>query len=150
MRISWKPAWYELDQTIVRGDTDYFYLSKDGSIFTSDMHCSEDMEVYGEVLEILHPELGAVCGIVAEGLNYRIYIDMTNFIQIDAEESPGKVEYPTDCSISDWNFEIEFNIHEVTGFSSEERMNGLTDEDILITRRKRSEKYKSLLGIQHL
>jgi hypothetical protein len=29
MIFNWKPNWYELDQTVVVGSTDYFYLVKD-------------------------------------------------------------------------------------------------------------------------
>lgn len=33
MNIEWEPFWYELDQSIVVGDIDFFYLTKDKSHF---------------------------------------------------------------------------------------------------------------------
>ena len=34
MNIKWEPYWYELDQSIVIGDIDLFYLTKDNCYFS--------------------------------------------------------------------------------------------------------------------
>lgn len=150
MKVKWEPAWYGLDQTIVAGDMDYFYLHPDKTAFVNDGSSFEDVEVYGEVEKILHPELGEVRGVVAEELYYRVYIDENNFIQIDAEENIGTVEYPEECPVRDWNFEVEFIIHQSTGLSSEKCLELSTDGNNFTSKRQSNEKYKRLLGVQEL
>jgi hypothetical protein len=115
MKIQWKPAWYGLDQTIVAGDKAYFYLHSDKTAFANEGSSLEDVEVYGEVVKVLHPELGEVRGIVTGELYYRVYIDKNDFIQIDAEENIGTVDYPEQCKVCEWNFEVEFIIHQSMG-----------------------------------
>lgn len=122
MKIEWSPTWFELDQSVIVRDTDFFYLTRDGNSFANKDTSLEGQEVYGEVVKIVHDDLGEVRGILAEGLSYRIFIDKVDFIQVDADENIGVAEYPADCKISDWNFQVELDIHKATGLSSLERM----------------------------
>lgn len=146
MKIEWRPNWYELDQTVIVGDADFFYLTKDGNSFASNEISLENLEVFGEVLEIVHADLGEVRGILAEDLSYHIFIDEENFIQIDAEEKIGTAEYPDDCKIIDWKFQVELNIHRATGFSSLERMEHSATHGISLGAEQRKAKYRRLLG----
>lgn len=147
MNITWSPFWYEMDQTIVVGDTDYFYLSSDGTTFDNGEISFEDQEVYARVMKIVHPQLGEVQGILAVGLCYRVFIGEGNVIQIDAEENIGKVEYPPECEVDDWKFEVELKVQKRTGFSSMERLNQMTEKELLTARTEKNEKYNKLLGI---
>ncbi len=40
--VKWKPRWYELDQSIVVGDVDLFYLSKDNLYFANGFAADND------------------------------------------------------------------------------------------------------------
>lgn len=35
MIVKWEPGWYELDQTVVVGDIDLFYLTDDNRYFSN-------------------------------------------------------------------------------------------------------------------
>lgn len=71
MIVKWEPYWYELDQCIVVGDIDFFYLRKDNLYFANGLNseCYE-REVKAEILKITHPELGDIRGIITIGLDY--------------------------------------------------------------------------------
>lgn len=157
MNLTWEPMWYELDQTIIVGDIDYFYLDKDENAFANDFVSSEDKEVHGEILEITHPELGELLGILAMGLSYKIYFKDGKYIQVDAEEDIGKIEYPKDLKVKAWLFTVKLKVLDVTGFSSQDRLT----QRIQIERttlkkegtkrlKEREEKYKRLLNIESL
>jgi hypothetical protein len=54
MILTWEPCWYELDQTIIVGDIDYFYFDRDERTFANGFPSSEDKEVRGEKCDICH------------------------------------------------------------------------------------------------
>lgn len=148
MNIIWNPVGFGMDQTIIMGDTDYFYLSKEEAAFTNGEASFEDQEVYGEVMKIVHPELGKVLGVLTQELSYRIFLNDGSYIQIDAEENIGKVEYSAECKIDDWNFKVELNVQYTTGFSSMERMNLMTEKGQLGVHTERNEKDHRLLSFK--
>jgi hypothetical protein len=121
--LTWRPYWYELDQTVIVGDIDYFYLDKDEKKFANDYSTSSvDKEVRGEIIKITHPELGELLGILTFGLSYKFFFTDGKFIRVDAEEKVGHIEYPNDdIKVNDWVFEVELHVLEVTGLSSLER-----------------------------
>ena len=41
MIVKWEPGWYELDQTVVVGDIDLFYLTDDNRYFSTGLLSSE-------------------------------------------------------------------------------------------------------------
>lgn len=148
MIFNWKPSWYELDQTIVVGNTDYFYLVKDKKSFANNLINNEDIEVRGEVLKITHSELGELLEIYTIGLSYKFFLKDGKYIAVDAEQDIGQIEYPIDYKINDWNFNVEINILEVTGFSSQQRHESLLKNERLRVAKERIERYKRLLNIE--
>ncbi|PSL41026.1 hypothetical protein B0H99_103160 [Planomicrobium soli] len=148
MRITWRPEWYGLDQTVIVGDIDYFYLSKNENAFAKGDASEENKKVYAEIIKIVHRELDEVKGLYTEELSYRIFLDHNSFIQVDAEENVGEVEYPLGCKIRDWEFEIELRIHKIFENSSLDCMNMCTEEALLAAKTQRAEKYKRLLNNQ--
>ena len=147
MIITWSPLWYELDQAVVAGDIDYYYLSKDGTVFANGEASTSDQEVYAKLIKITHSELGKVSGILTNGLSYRVFLESREVIHIDAEENTGQVEYPADCGINEWNFEVELEILEFTGYSSEERITLMTDKALQVFQEAREARHNSMLGI---
>ncbi|WP_211654100.1 hypothetical protein [Planococcus alpniumensis] len=114
MHITWSPLWYGLDQAIVAGDIDYYYLSNDGAEFANGEASAEDKEIYAKIVNIIHPEIGKVRGILTDELSYRVFLEDGDIIRIDAEENTGLVEYSADCGISEWTFEVEIEILKFT------------------------------------
>ena len=77
MILKWNAAWYELDQTIIVGDKDWFYLPSDENnhSFFNELYQSNSFIRKKLLIEkISHPILGGVRGIVAIGLDYTIYL----------------------------------------------------------------------------
>ena len=106
MIVKWKPAWYELDQSIVVGDIDLFYLSGDYLYFWNDLIRDNDCEVKAEILSISHSELGDIKGIITIGLDYSIYLSNGSEIIVNAEESPGDI-VNSECVVREWDFESQ-------------------------------------------
>ncbi|WP_316569338.1 hypothetical protein [Neobacillus sp. YIM B06451] len=150
MILTWQPNWYELDQTIIIGDTDYFYLDKDEKTFANDLVSSEDKEVRGEIIQITHRELGERLGVLTIGLSYKFFLKDGTFIQVDAEENIGEIEYPNDIKVNDWILNVELNVLEVTGLSSLERSKRTMKHERLRLEKERRERYKRLLNIDKL
>ncbi|MEW4370721.1 hypothetical protein [Paenibacillus kandeliae] len=92
MIMKWNPFWYGLDQSIVVGDTDLFYLQRDVQSFANGPVSIKDREVEAEILEIAHPILGQIRGIVMEELDYSLFLNNGKRIVINAEEEPGKMD----------------------------------------------------------
>ncbi len=152
MIVKWKPGWYELDQSLVVGDTDLFYLSKDNLYFASGLLSSGsyDHEVKAKILKITHPELGAIRGIITIGLDYSIYLNDGETILVNAEESPGKI-YDPKYIVSEWEFDVHLNIIEKSGLTAMERnyekYKILSQNEREAQRRERIRRYKVLLGL---
>ena len=145
MIVKWKPQWYELDQSIVIGDVDLFYLSKDNRFFASGFADVNDCEVKAKILSIRHSALGDIKGIIAIGLDYSIYLGDGNVIIANAEESPGEIEN-AQYDVREWDFDVEIDVIEKTGLSSKERLNMLTEKEKKALHQERVKRYKALLG----
>jgi len=150
MILTWEPNWYELDQTVIVGDIDYFYLDKDEKTFANDFTSSEDKEVRGEIIKITHRELGELLGVLTIGLSYKFFLKDGKSIQVDAEENIGQIEYPNDIKVNDWLFNVKLNVLEVTGLSSQERTKRTMKPERLKLEKERKERYKRLLNIDYL
>lgn len=147
MIVRWEPGWYELDQSIVVGDIDLFYLSKDKSRFANGFAGDDDYEVRAEVLSIHHPDLGDIKGIIAIGLDYTIYLGDGGEIIVDAEECPGEIE-GSQYIVNQWNFDVEINIIEETGMSSKKRLEILSTAEKKTNSLNRIQNYKRLLDLK--
>ena len=146
MIVRWKPQWYELDQSIVVGDVDLFYLSKDMLYFANDFADDNDCEVKAKILSINHLELGDIKGIITIGLDYSIYLSDGNILIVNAEESPGDIENSR-YFIREWDFDVQVSIIEKTGLSSKERLKMLDSVEEKVLRQERIKRYKALLDL---
>ncbi|MDE5716288.1 MAG: hypothetical protein K2I53_01495 [Lachnospiraceae bacterium] len=149
MVVKWKPAWYELDQSIVVGDIDLFYLSKDKRCFYNGFMGNDDCEIKAEILGIRHTELGDVKGIIAIGLCYSIYLNDGNEIIVNAEEYPGYVE---SCKfavkeVKEWDFDVQIRIVQETDLTSAKRAQLLTPNERKVYWRECIKRYKYLLDL---
>ena len=150
MNIKWEPYWYELDQSIVIGDIDLFYLTKDNCYFSYGLSSENyECEVKAEILKITHPELGDIKGIITIGLDYSIYLSDGNVIIVNAEENPGKI-YNSQYVVNGWNFDVQINIIEktvrtVTEINNEQETLSVNEQKA--QRQERIKRYKNLLGI---
>ena len=149
MNLKWEPYWYELDQTIVVGDIDFFYLSTDKLHFTNGFIENDEYEVKAEILSIHHSELGEIKGIVTYGLDYSIYLSNGDLIIVNAEEDPGSIE-ESKYSVSEWEFDVQVRIMEWTGVSFEERLSMFKPGEQKIYRNNRLKRYKALLNVDEL
>lgn len=148
MIVKWEPGWYELDQSVVVGDVDWFYLSNDCLYFADALLSPEkhDCEVRAEILKITHPELGDIRGIITIGLDYSIYLSDGNTLIVNAEESPGQI-YDSQYIVSEWSFNVQINIIEKTGLTATERFKMLGHNEMKIKEQERIRRYKALLGL---
>jgi hypothetical protein len=88
----WKPAWYELDQNLTVGETDTFLFVTSCSPIRFATSFEQGEWHKAIIISISNKELGNIIKIDAEGLSYKFYSAAGNFIQIEAEETPGKFE----------------------------------------------------------
>ena len=144
--VKWKPRWYELDQSIVVGDVDLFYLSKDNLYFANGFAADNDCEVKAKILNINHLELGDIKGIITIGLDYSIYLSDGNIIIVNAEESPGDIENSKHV-VREWEFDVQINIIEKTGLSSKERLEMLSTNKRKEYQQECIKRYKLLLDL---
>lgn len=150
MIVKWEPEWYALDQCIVVGDIDFFYLTKDNLHFfgglLSSRSSSCDEEIRAKILKITHPELGAVKGIITIGFDYFIYLCNGDVIIVNAEENPGEI-YDSEYAIREWSFDVQIHMIEKTGLTASERSNILNHNQKKSIKQERIRKYKTLLGL---
>ena len=144
--VKWKPRWYELDQSIVVGDVDLFYLSKDNLYFANGFAADNDCEVKAKILNINHLELGDIKGIITIGLDYSIYLSDGNIIIVNAEDSPGDIENSKHV-VREWEFDVQINIIEKTGLSSKERLEMLSTNKRKEYQQECIKRYKLLLDL---
>lgn len=152
MTVKWKPAWYELDQSIVVGDVDFFYLSKDMRCFYNGFLGNDKRTIKAEILDISHPELGTVKGIIAIGFCYSIYLSDGNEIIVEAEEYPGYIEGSKYAikEVTEWDFDVQIRIIEETDLSSGKRFQILTPTERKAYKQERIKRYKYLLDLSEV
>lgn len=112
----WKPAWYELDQSIKVGLNDVFELIKSSDVikfYTGSDNEKPDV-IKGEILSIEHKTLGKIIEIDTIGLVYKIVLDDGTPILIEAEETPGKIEndYP-EFDNDNYRFTVKIKIDDL-------------------------------------
>jgi len=147
MIIKWSPFWYALDQSIVIGDIDYFYIQKDWKDFANGGVSKQDHEVEAEIISISHGVLGGIKGVLTEGLDYLVFLKNGEIVEVNAEEQPGVVSNgPT--NIMYWSMEVELHILKKTGLTSQDRIDRLTRAEIEEANRERQARYKHLLKNQ--
>lgn len=146
MTVKWEPYWYELDQSVVVGDVDLFYLSEDHRSLVNGGAGKDDCEVRAKIKRITHPELGEVKGIITIGLDYSIHLDGGALIVVNAEERPGKIQDPS-YVVTEWAFDVRIDIIEETGLSSEERIKAFSPAQHKQRLLERKKRYKALLGL---
>lgn len=147
MIVKWEPYWYELDQCIVVGDIDLFYLRKDNLYFANGLNSElYEREVKAEIWKITHPELRDIRGIITIGLDYSIYLSDETVITVNAEENPGKI-YGSHYVVSEWCFDVQIHIIEKTGLTAIERKRMYNHNEQKKRWQERVRKYKDLLGL---
>lgn len=146
MIVEWTPKWYELDQCIVAGDEDLFYLSNENCF--ADYFNRAAYEVRAEILTINHKQLGRIKGIITIGLDYTIYLWDGRVLSVNAEEEPGKI-YNDSINIEEWKFDVEVRVVERTGFTLGERVQMMTPTEKKSLHNQLIEKYKGLLDISY-
>ena len=138
MILKWTAAWYELDQTIIVGDKDWFYLPSDEnthSFFNELYQSNSFIRKKLEIKKISHPVLGDISGIVAIGLDYTIYLTDGTMLEVNAEEEPGKI-YNSSLVIGDWTFDVKVRVLDEADDIPEDR-----------TLQDAARRYKDLLGL---
>ncbi len=116
----WTPGWYELDQTLVLGERQkYWFFQNPPTRSKRDQHPSADDELvfynqldstknccvrYAKIVEMIHPQLGALMRIDTDGLDYIFYPVAGEEVIVNAEEDPGSI-YDSNgtAEISDWS-----------------------------------------------
>lgn len=149
MELVWSPFWYELDQTIVVGDIDYFYIEKDKTSFANGSATENDYEISAKIMKITHGSLGDVKAIITIGIDYTVYLSTGETIVVNAEESPGKVIDSARTSL-DWTFIVTVEVIEESGISSLKRLQQTSQKDQKLIMEKRLQTYKKLLGTDDL
>ena len=112
MILKWTAAWYELDQTIIIGDKDWFYLPSDEnnhSFFNELYQSNSFIRKKLEIEKISHSVLGDVRGIIAIGLDYTIYLTDGTVLEVNAEEQLGQI-YNSSLIIADWTFDVKVSV----------------------------------------
>lgn len=117
MIVKWTPYWYGLDASILVGSTGLFYLQKGGKAFANGPVSAEDLEVEAAILGISHPILGAITGILTEGVDYSFLLGDGNVLSVNAEEEPGTVGNET-FTVADWSVDVDLEILQKTKHSS--------------------------------
>jgi hypothetical protein len=141
MILKWTAAWYELDQTIVVGDKAWFYLPSDENkhSFFCDLYQSNPfIRKKLEIMQITHPVLGNVNGIVTIGLDYTFYLADGTVLEVNAEEQPGQI-YNSSVVIDDWMFDVVVNVIDEADLQEHDKKESLKDA---------VSRYKVLLGIK--
>ncbi len=140
MILTWTAAWYELDQTIIVGDKNLFYLPSDENnhSFFNDLYQSNSfIRKELRIERITHPILGDVQGIVTIGLDYTVYLADGTVLEVNAEENPGQI-YDSSIVIDNWTFDVE-----VTSINEADSLENDKNE----TLKDAVNRYKLLLGI---
>lgn len=122
-KLIYTPSWYEMDQPLILGKKDKFYISKDKKSFSNEFASYDDVEIEGIITKIYHPEPGEFKELNTKGLVYRFYKIDGSLIKVEAEETPWHIEYPPGHKdITNWDFEVELSDYIETGYSSKKRL----------------------------
>ena len=112
----WKPAWYELDQSIKCGAIEDWWLVNNGPNnirFHTGLDSKARLQIVnGEIISITHKALGSINEIDCHGLLYKIILASGQNIQVEAEEGSGTIEkdsssFQEDFDVAGFNFQVE-------------------------------------------
>ncbi len=113
----WNPGWYELDQTLVAGETSRFWFFQTPPsdfpqvenfdfVFYNQMASASNIQVReARVVSITHPQIGELKRIDTDGLDYIFYPVEGREIIVNAEEDPGTV-YDAPLIITEWSVQV--------------------------------------------
>ncbi|MDE7252076.1 MAG: hypothetical protein K2O32_03960 [Acetatifactor sp.] len=146
MIVKWIPQWCKINQFIVVGDVDLFYLSKDNLYFSSGGLGNDDYEVKAKILKITHPKFGDIRGIIMIGLGYQIYLSNGDMM---IGNFPGDIESLEDI-VNEWKFDVHINIIEKTGLTFIERFNMLNHLDHNEIKAREQERFKRYIALLDL
>jgi hypothetical protein len=120
MKALWRPAWYELDQSLAVGAVGTYAFCR---ARPSDVTTAIDLVFYNpllgqvdplfrsvRILRIHHPSLGPIARIDATGLTYSVVLMGGSVVEVEAEETPGQIESELPAGVApfeDWDFEVE-------------------------------------------
>ena len=117
----WRPAWHELDQTLIVGLRQrYFFfddvpesMSKIGNdetpdyVFFNGVDSSENSQIrFAKIVNIEHATLGEMLRVDTFGLDYILYPASGEEIIIDGEEEPGVIRSGASGEVSDWSMVV--------------------------------------------
>ena len=173
LTVSWIPGWYELDQTVVVGQRDFFYFyhqdqipvvggqrffyfQKDGTrplategvvpqelVFANGRYDS-DFEVRATITRIYNSVFGEIRGILADGLDYRVVTADGRAFKVEAEEDPGLV-YALGRHLQDQHFIVHLADVERTGETSSSRRGATSRDTQLEEDKKRWARVQALI-----
>ena len=118
---AWVPGWYNLDQSIVVGETDDFVLfaelpdlpeiewlerRPDLVFFNTLMHPGEWVRRRLQVISIRHHQLGDLAAIRTDRFGVYEFTAAGRTYEVEAEEGPG-ICYDNSIGISDWGVLVE-------------------------------------------
>lgn len=119
----WTPGWYELDQTLVLGQTQKFWFFETlpdsvsqteqaggdpgaSLMFFNKSDTSENCVArFARIDEMHHPQLGSILRVDTDGLDYIFFPVEGEEVIVNAEEEPG-LAYDLDPPISDWSIGV--------------------------------------------
>lgn len=115
----WKPAWHQLDQTLVVDLRQrYFFYPAESETPPSRFAVSADLFFYNgvdvateseirfaKILKIEHETIGEILRVDTFGLDYILFPTIGEEVVIDAEEDPGLV-LSGGSSVEDWSLRV--------------------------------------------
>jgi len=111
LNVNWIPAWHELDQQIEVGKVNIYAVVRTSNSFrfATDIDTEEIFEINGRITRITHSQIGELFRIETSGFSYKFYKGVGDYIQIEAEETPGRIEHPKNLQgyLSDNIFSVE-------------------------------------------
>lgn len=146
MVYEWYPLWYGMDQSIVVGDEGLFFLKKNGFAFSASLLSSNDVEVKARINAIHHSQLGEIKGFLCDGFDYYLHTMDGMIVAFDSEEQAGEITDGPLESLDSYLFEVDMDIIEVTGNSSQSGFNQRGRDWTVAYWQKRRETWDSLLN----
>lgn len=128
MELIYQPSWFELDQPLLINYSGLYYLANNKRYFQNGIVSDSDIEIKGNINSIHQPSLGTIIAFIPFGNIYKIIMDDYSVLNIDSEDSPGKILSQEHAHI-DWNLNIDIDITEETGFTSKKRFSSLTRDE---------------------
>lgn len=123
MRALWRPAWYELDQALeVDVEDDFAFCEEAPSTVPSGydivfhnplLDNREPVLRRARIVCIRHATLGGIRRIETTGLVYVMTLVDGNEVHVEAEETPGKIEYASGtrtAEVAIWDFNVDLTL----------------------------------------